>query len=60
MNDLLKDEPILPQPRKLKTLQAKDKRLSLLLETAPPSTVRQKKMWRMSEANLDFSTGSHK
>ncbi|GAA5815007.1 hypothetical protein MFLAVUS_008511 [Mucor flavus] len=55
LNDLLKDEPILPQPRKLKTLQAKDKRLSLLLETAPPSTVRQKKMWRMSEANLDFS-----
>ncbi|GAA5805354.1 hypothetical protein HPULCUR_010870 [Helicostylum pulchrum] len=60
LNDLLKDEPVLPQPRKLKTLQAKDKRLSLLLETAPPSTVRQKKMWRMSEANLDFSAGSHK
>ncbi|KAI8057372.1 meiotic cell cortex C-terminal pleckstrin homology-domain-containing protein [Thamnidium elegans] len=60
LKDLLKDEPALPQPRRLKTLQAKDKRLSLLLETAPPSTVRQKKMWRMSEANLDFSAGSHK
>lgn len=59
MNDLLKDEEnatAVPQPRNNKTLNAKNKRLSLLLESAPPSTIRQKKKWRMSEANLDFSS----
>ncbi|KAL7314936.1 hypothetical protein PS15m_006451 [Mucor circinelloides] len=31
----------------------RNKRLSLLLETAPPATIKQKKSWRMSVANIE-------
>ncbi|CEP19065.1 hypothetical protein [Parasitella parasitica] len=48
LNCLLKEEQ-----DKADTKPVRNKRLSLLLETAPPATIKQKKSWRMSVANIE-------
>ncbi|KAL0145372.1 meiotic cell cortex C-terminal pleckstrin homology-domain-containing protein [Mucor lusitanicus] len=46
LNCLFKEEEKQDKP-------VRNKRLSLLLETAPPATIKQKKSWRMSVANIE-------
>lgn len=65
LNDLFKDEAAAPldspppsppqqRPVNTSTLTGKKKRFSMLLESAPPSTVRKQK-WRLSGVNLESS-----
>jgi len=44
------DEPVKEEQQ---DKPVRNKRLSLLLETAPPATIKQKKSWRMSVANIE-------
>jgi hypothetical protein len=43
----------LKEEDKVNAKPVRNKRLSLLLETAPPATITQKQKWRMSAANIE-------